>query len=74
MTQQQLRDLILYHSANSRFHNSQASLIKNHFLEKGFNTDEPDSDFGRMHKHHLKIARKHRQVAESLKKHLTKSL
>ena len=49
LTPEQLRSLILYHSANSRFHNVQCSLIKNEFFpEKGFNS-ETSNEFVKLH-------------------------
>ena len=70
LTPEQLRSLILYHSANSRFHNVQCSLIKNEFFpEKGFNS-ETSNEFVKLHDHHLKMARKHQQAAEALQSHV----
>ena len=65
MDPEQLRNLIEYHAANARFHNTQASLIKNNLLEFGVNSQfEPH--FNKMHDYHNKMAARHRHVAENL--------
>jgi hypothetical protein len=70
LTSKQLRHLILYHSANSRFHNVQASLIKNAFFpEKGFNS-EPTNEFEKLCLHHHRMSKRHRESAEKLQHRL----
>jgi hypothetical protein len=70
MTPKQLRDLILYHAANSRFQNVQSTLVKRHFLNTGGYAGEPDPQFQQMVDHHNKLAAKHEHAAKELQKHL----
>ena len=74
MTPKQLRDLIMYHAANSRFQNVQSTLVKRHFLNTGGYAGEPDPDIQRMVDHHNKLAAKHQHAAKELQKHLKKPL
>jgi hypothetical protein len=66
LTQSQLKQLVLYHAANARFHNTQVALLREVTQpEMGH-----DNVFEPLAQHHERMAAKHQDVAEGLNSRL----